>query len=189
MDLEPERRADLRQPFEVAEYLAEAVVGAAQLSVAEEVEVMVSANMPRSVARSPLAYASYPRRSRSTFGWSAMPPPLDDSVGVEHSPRPGSGAMVVSPGRALMPRDPQRCRCGRWAGTGSNRRPCGFQLGVTSPGPSALIRLIAFALVSKGLGGLIVQSDTGSCGSVQISWAERRQNQTIGSLGLGIEPC
>jgi hypothetical protein len=47
-------------------FRAEAVVGAAQLRVAEE-KVMASANMPGSVARSPLAYASYPRRSRSAL--------------------------------------------------------------------------------------------------------------------------
>jgi hypothetical protein len=38
VDLEAERPADLPHPFEVAEYLAEAVVGAAQLGVAEEVQ-------------------------------------------------------------------------------------------------------------------------------------------------------
>src|SRR4029450_4753995 len=89
VDLKAERRADRRQMFEVADHLAEAVVGAAQLRVAEGVEVMASANMPRSVARSPLAYASHPRFSRFAFGWSAMRPPLDDSVGVKHFPRPG----------------------------------------------------------------------------------------------------
>jgi hypothetical protein len=55
VDLEPEGRADLRQPFEVAEYFAGAVVGAAQLRVAEEVEGDGIGDMPRSVARSPLA--------------------------------------------------------------------------------------------------------------------------------------
>ena len=116
VDLEPERRADLLQPFEVAECLVGTVVGAAELRVAEEVEGDGMANMPRSVARSPLAYASYPRRSRSTFGWSAMRPPLDDSIDVEHSPRPGSGAMVVCPGEdgRLRQRRPGR----RWSRTG-----------------------------------------------------------------------
>ena len=36
---------------------------------------------------------------------------------------------------------------------------------------------IAAALVGKGLDGLVIQGGSGSCGSVQISWAEQRQNR------------
>ena len=46
----------------------------------------------------------------------------------------------------------------------------------------------AFTLVSRGMGGVVVHGDTGSCGLVQISWAVRRQNRARGRLGLGIEP-
>jgi hypothetical protein len=35
----------------------------------------------------------------------------------------------------------------------------------------------AFALISRGADRLVVQGDPGSCGWVQISWAEQRQNR------------
>ena len=64
-----------------------------------------------------------------------------------------------------------------WAGTGSNRRPCGFQ-------PVRLVRLcparfacVALALVRRGLNELVVQDDTESCDSVRIGWAEPWQNR------------
>jgi hypothetical protein len=35
---------------------------------------------------------------------------------------------------------------------------------------------VAFSLISRGPGGLVVQDDTGPCGSVRIGWAERWRN-------------
>jgi hypothetical protein len=46
---------------------------------------------------------------------------------------------------------------------------------------------VAFALLSSRASGSVIQGDTGSCGSVRISWAEHRQNRARASLGLGIK--
>jgi hypothetical protein len=40
-----------------------------------------------------------------------------------------------------------------------------------------VVPLAAFALISRGADRLVVQGDPGSCGWVQISWAEQRQNR------------
>ena len=63
---------------------------------------------------------------------------------------------------------------GAMAGTGSNRRPCGFQPGAAIRRRSWWFGWAAFALISRGADRLVVQGDPGSCGSVQISWAEQR---------------
>jgi hypothetical protein len=47
---------------------------------------------------------------------------------------------------------------------------------------------VAYALVSKGPSELIIQSNTSSCDSVQISWAGCWQNHSHAAVGLGIEP-
>lgn len=52
-----------------------------------------------------------------------------------------------------------------------------FQPGAACPIPSGMVRLVASALVSKGLDGLVIQSDPEPCGSVQSSWAEQQQNR------------
>jgi hypothetical protein len=64
-----------------------------------------------------------------------------------------------------------------WVGTGSNRRPCGFQPNATHPGRPPWFAWAAFALVSRHLDGLVIQGGSGSCGSMQIRWAEQRHNR------------
>jgi hypothetical protein len=61
VDFELECRAALLQPSEVAEYLSQAVVGATQRSVAEEVERDVVAHATKR-RQDALAYAWYPRK-------------------------------------------------------------------------------------------------------------------------------
>jgi hypothetical protein len=41
---------------------------------------------------------------------------------------------------------------------------------------------VALALISRALGGLAIQRDTGLCGSVRIGLAERRQNRAQGPV-------
>ena len=62
VDFELERRTALLQPSEVAEYLSQAVVGATQRSVAEEVERDVVGEHATKRRQDALAYAWYPRK-------------------------------------------------------------------------------------------------------------------------------
>jgi hypothetical protein len=47
---------------------------------------------------------------------------------------------------------------------------------------------VASALVSRGAGGSVVQDGAGPCGSVQISWAERRQNRVCAGVEKACPP-
>jgi hypothetical protein len=62
VDFELECRAALLQPSEGAEYLSQAVVGATQRSVAEEVEPDVVGEPATKRRQVVLAYAWYPRK-------------------------------------------------------------------------------------------------------------------------------
>jgi hypothetical protein len=53
----------------------------------------------------------------------------------------------------------------------------GFQPGALIQCRSWWFGWAAFALISRGADRLVVQGDPGSCGWVQISWAEQRQNR------------
>jgi hypothetical protein len=97
-----------------------------------------------------------------------------------HPAGEGGGSTMPQSGR---PRTKETLLTGHrpglmwWAGTGSNRRPCGFQPGATHPDPSGMIRLSHIPPDQQGKGTLVIKAAPSSSGSVQTGWTECWQNR------------
>jgi hypothetical protein len=90
------------------------------------------------------------------------------------------GRTVLTGSQVSQPADQARC-----GGQGRDRTA---DLAVFSRVRLVRLRPPAFvqvtsSLISRGAGGLVIHSDAGSYGPVQISWAERRQNRACPRSG------